>query len=39
MEARKIFDTSNTHLIEAWLYDHYMFALDRGVIDKNQASV
>jgi hypothetical protein len=32
-EAKKIFKSSNTPLIEAWLYDHYMFAIDRSTID------
>ncbi len=36
-EAKKIFAASNTPLIEAWLYDHYMFAIDRGAIEQNAA--
>ncbi|HUO21586.1 MAG TPA: hypothetical protein VMU59_03640 [Caulobacteraceae bacterium] len=35
-QAKKIFDTSDTPFIEAWLYDHYMFSVDRGAFDNNQ---
>jgi hypothetical protein len=34
-EARKIFKSCNTPVIEAWLYDHYMFAIDRSAIESN----